>query len=202
MVPLPRFDLAQTTSARPLWGGGQAQQKLNSEKALGKEAEREENPAQWKWQEDHRTGNQDNKNKVSRKLTRLSLLFQSSGWGRKSSFLQLEGHMADKILIPLQSLICCFLKPPANKWAAVGALGCPEASTIWGVLVAVAQASRGSSVFNLLCAKDQTNENCGHRSGYLAYFPAGYEGDCSACFSHCFFLQSFSSSLLAKTLSA
>ena len=31
---------------------------------------------------------------------------------------------------------------------------------------------------------------------YLADFLAGYEGDSSACFSHCFFLMSFSSSLL------
>ena len=29
--------------------------------------------------------------------------------------------MPNKILIPLQSLIPCFLKPPMNIWAAVGA---------------------------------------------------------------------------------
>ena len=34
-----------------------------------------------------------------------------------------------------------------------------------GYLVAVAQAGRGSSVLNLLCAKDKANENCEHRSG-------------------------------------
>ena len=33
------------------------------------EAECEENPAQWKWQETHRAGNQDTKNKLNRKLT-------------------------------------------------------------------------------------------------------------------------------------
>ena len=27
------------------------------------------------------------------------------------------------------------------------------------------QVGEGSSVLNLLCAKDQANENCGHRSG-------------------------------------
>ena len=41
---------------------------------------------------------------------------------------------------------------------AVGAPGCPEA-------VAVAEAGGGSSVLNLLCARDQANENCEHRSG-------------------------------------
>ena len=29
--------------------------------------------------------------------------------------------MANKILIPLQSLVSCFLKPPVNRWAAEGA---------------------------------------------------------------------------------
>ena len=38
-------------------------------------------------------------------LTLLSLRFQkTSCWGRKSLLLWLEGHMANKILIPLQSL--------------------------------------------------------------------------------------------------
>ena len=37
-------------------------------------------------------------------------------------------------------------------------------STVCCALVAVAQAGEGSSVLNL-GAKDQTNENCGHRSG-------------------------------------
>ena len=48
----------------------------------------------------------------SAKLTWLSLRFQKTcSWGRKSSSLRLEGHMANKILIPLQSLISCFLEP-------------------------------------------------------------------------------------------
>ena len=52
----------------------------------------------------------------------FSLRFQKTfGWGRKSSPLWLEGHMANKILIPLQYLVFCFLKPSANRLAAVGA---------------------------------------------------------------------------------
>ena len=42
---------------------------------------------------------------------------------------------------------------------------CPEGSTILCVLVAVAQVDGGSSVLNLLCVKDQSSENCEHRSG-------------------------------------
>ena len=72
--------------------------------------------------------------------------------------------MANKILIPLLSLISCFLKPPANRQVAVGVLGCPEGSTICCALVAVAQVGGDFSVLNLLCAKDQANENCEHRS--------------------------------------
>ena len=41
----------------------------------------------------------------------------------------------------------------------------PEGSTIYCTLVAVAKAGEGSSGINLLCAKDQANENCEHRSG-------------------------------------
>ena len=33
-----------------------------------------------------------------------------------------------------------------------------------GYVVAVAQVSGDSSILNLLCAKDQANENCEHRS--------------------------------------
>ena len=72
---------------------------------------------------------------------------------------------------------------------------CPEASTVCFTPVAVAQAGEGSSVLNLLCAKDQANENCEHRVRYFADLLAGYEGDSSAYFSHCFFLPPFSSSL-------
>ena len=73
--------------------------------------------------------------------------------------------MANEILIPLQALVSCFLQPPVSRQAAAGAPGYHEGSTICGVLVAVAQADGGSSVPNLLCAKDQANENCKHRSG-------------------------------------
>ena len=96
----------------------------------------------------------------------FSLRFQKTfGWGRKSSPLWLEGHMANKVLISLQTLVSCFLKPPVNRRAAVGALACPKGSTILCALVAVVQLGGGSFVLNLLCAKDQANENCEHRSG-------------------------------------
>ena len=76
--------------------------------------------------------------------------------------------MANKILIPLQSLVSCFLEPPDNRRAAVGAIEglgrgyssvCPKGSTICWAPVAIIQASEISSVLNLLCAKDQANEN-------------------------------------------
>ena len=41
----------------------------------------------------------------------------------------------------------------------------PKGSTILCALVAVTQVGGGSSVLNLLCARDQANENCEHRSG-------------------------------------
>ena len=91
-----------------------------------------------------------------------------------SSFLWLEGHMAKEILIPLQSLVPHFLEPPANRQVAVSAPEglwqgyssvCPKGSTICWASVAVTQAGGGSSVLNFLCAKDQANENCEHRSG-------------------------------------
>ena len=47
---------------------------------------------------------------------------------------------------------------------------CPESSTTFGALVAVAQVGGGYSVLNLLCAKDQVNENCDHRSGIWQIF--------------------------------
>ena len=72
---------------------------------------------------------------------------------------------------------------------------CPEGSIfLCCALVAVAQAGGGSSVLNLLCVKDQANENCEHRSGII--YLADYEGDSLACFSPCLFFLSFNSSLL------
>ena len=180
MVPWLRFNLAETTSARPPQPqlrpcGGQAQQKPKSVKAPTVKVECEENPGQWKWQEVHHVGNRDSKNKFSRKLTWLRLRFQEiSSWGRKFSLLWLEGHMANTILISLQSLISCFFETPMDRWAAVGATEgfwrgyspvCPEGSIIFCALVAVAQAGGGSSVLNFLCAKDHANENCEHKSG-------------------------------------
>jgi len=57
----------------------------------------------------------------------------------------------NKILIPLQSLVSCFLESLANRWAAVGAveglwrgysLICPKGTICWAP-VAVTQAGGG-----------------------------------------------------------
>lgn len=72
MVPWLGFNLAETTLALPPQGRDQAQHKPNSVKAPEVEAECEETPAEWKWQEAYRAGNQDSKNKLGRKLTQLS----------------------------------------------------------------------------------------------------------------------------------
>ena len=86
--------------------------------------------------------------------------------------------MPNKILIPLQSLISHFLDPPpaCPSKQAVG-----ETEGLWkdysGMSpVAVTQASGGSSVLTLLCAKDQTNENCKHRSGIWQIFQQAMKG--------------------------
>ena len=82
--------------------------------------------------------------------------------------------MTNKMFISLQSLISCFLQPPVNRRAAEGqneghwqgySPVYPGGSTIHCALVAAAQVDEYSSVLNLLCARDQANENCGHRSG-------------------------------------
>ena len=100
MVPWLGFNLAETTSAWLSQGGSQEQQEHNLAKAPIVEVECKENPAQRKWQEAHRAGNQDSKNKLSRNLRWLSLRFQeTSGLGKKFLLLWLEGHMAKKILI-------------------------------------------------------------------------------------------------------
>ena len=60
--------------------------------------------------------------------------------------------MANKILIPLQSLISCFLELPVNEqhWVQLRDSGrgyspvCPEGSTICCAPVAVAQEGEGS----------------------------------------------------------
>ena len=82
--------------------------------------------------------------------------------------------MPNEVLIFLQSLFSCFLEPlqigelqevqlrdSGRGYSPV----CPKGSTVCYILVAVAQVHEGSSVLNFLCAKDQANENCEHRSG-------------------------------------
>ena len=72
-----------------------------------------------------------------------------------------------------------------NRQGAVGAIEelwkgyssvCPESSTTFGALVAVAQVGGGYSVLNLLCAKDEANENCDHRSGIWQIFQQVMKG--------------------------
>ena len=65
MVLWLRFNLAETTSARPLHG--QAQQEPNLVKALTVEAEYEENPVQGKWQEAQNTGHCDSEKQTQQK---------------------------------------------------------------------------------------------------------------------------------------
>ena len=67
MVKWLWFNLAETTSLGPPQGGGQALQEPNLAKALMAEAEREENPAQWKWQEAQHAGNQDSEKRTQQK---------------------------------------------------------------------------------------------------------------------------------------
>ena len=79
--------------------------------------------------------------------------------------------MANKILIPLQSLIYCFLELPVNEqhWVQLRDSGkgcspvCPEGSSIlFTLVITVAQVGgEGSSALNLLYAKDQANETVG-----------------------------------------
>ena len=70
----------------------------------------------------------------------------------------------------------------------------PKDSTIFCASVTVAQAGEVSFVLKLLCVKDQDNGNWA-QVRHLTLFLIGYEGDSLACFSHCFFLPSFSSFL-------
>ena len=87
--------------------------------------------------------------------------------------------MPSKILIPLQSLFLVSLNPRRTgewQWVQLRDSGrtyssvCPKGSSICWAPVPVAQVGGGSSVLNLLCAKDQVNENCEHRSGIEQIF--------------------------------
>ncbi|CAI9155244.1 unnamed protein product [Rangifer tarandus platyrhynchus] len=77
MVLFLRFNLAETTSAWPLQSGGQAQQKPDLVK-LPWQKLNAKIPAQWKGPEAQHAGNQNSKNKLSRKLMRLSLRLQET----------------------------------------------------------------------------------------------------------------------------
>ena len=98
--------------------------------------------------------------------------------------------MANKIVIPLQSLISCFLNPlrtGKQQWV--------QLDSGRGYLVVVAQGGWG-----ILCPPSSLCQGSGQwklwaQVRHLVDFPVGYEGDSSACFFHCFFLPPFSSSL-------
>ena len=137
----------------------------------------------------------------------LSLSFQkTSRWGKKSLLLWLERHMANKILIPLQSLISCFLELPVNEqhWVQLRDSGrgyspvCPEGSSIlFTLVITVAQVGgKGSSALISFVPRIRPMKTEA-RVRQLAVFRAGYEGRSSAQSSHCFSLPPFSSFLYA-----
>ena len=72
MVLFLGFNLAETTLAKPPRGRSEVQQEPNAANDPVVEAECEENPAQWKWQEAQHAGNQDSKNKLGKKVTQFS----------------------------------------------------------------------------------------------------------------------------------
>ena len=115
MVPFLGFNLAETALAWPPQGRGQAQQKPSLAKAPKVEAECEENPAQgktrgpacWKLREQKQTQQKAHvaQSQIPEDLQlRLEVLNHMAG-----------GTYPNKILIPLQSLISCFLEPPMNR---------------------------------------------------------------------------------------
>ena len=78
--------------------------------------------------------------------------------------------MPNKILIPLQSLISYFLEPLQTsgwRWEQVRDSGGATLSQRHYMLSPSScyPSQWGFFVLNLLCAKDQANENCEHRSG-------------------------------------
>ena len=99
--------------------------------------------------------------------------------------------MANKILIPLQSLVSCFLnsrQTGEQQWVQLKDSG-------RGYLVAVAQAGGSSSVINHFLCQGSGQWKMWAQVRYLADFPAGCEGDSVASFSLQFFFPSFSFSL-------
>ena len=116
--------------------------------------------------------------------------------------MPLEGHTANKILIPLQSLIACFLEPPVNRWVAVGA----TEGLLQGLLPSVSQrlhqlhlSSCCPSGWGFFCPQPPLCHGSGQwklwpQIRHLAVSPANYERGSSACSSHCFLLLSFRSS--------
>ena len=78
MVPFLRFNLAEIASAWPLRGGGQAQQEPNSVKAPMVEADHKKTQCRGSDKKPSILETRTVKNKLSRKLMRLSLRFQKT----------------------------------------------------------------------------------------------------------------------------
>ena len=170
MVLFLRFNLAETTSAWPLQSGGQAQQKPDSvklpwQKLNAKKSQhsgRDQKPSMLETRTAKTNSAESSCGSVSdcRRPPVQVGIPHSYGW---------KDIMANKILNPLQSLISCFLEPPANRPMAVGAI-----EGLWrGYFPVYPEGSIilcSSSVLNLLCAEDQANENCEHRSGIFSRF--------------------------------
>ena len=109
--------------------------------------------------------------------------------------------------MPLQFLVSCFLKPPVNRWVAVGATEglwqrlLPSVS--WRLYCLLRLSSYECTwgypsgwrffVTSLLCAKDQAMKTVSTGQAFSRFPNRLWRG--SARFSHCFFLPSFSSCL-------
>ena len=135
----------------PPQGGGQATQEPNSVKAPAVEAECEENPAQGKWQEAQRAENQDNRKQTQPKA-HMSLSQIPEDLPLRWEALAPMAGMPNKISLPLQSLISCFIESTVQRWvqwvqlrgAGRGySLVGPKVSTICWAPVAVTQAGGG-----------------------------------------------------------
>ena len=190
MAPFLRFNVAETTRARPPRGRGED----SRSPAL-------QNPPWWKLnaKKTQRSGSDRKPSVLETRTANPNLVESSCGSGSDTRRHPakvggpLSYHwkdMANKILIPLQSLVSYFLNPThphwANRWTAVCAI-----EGLWqgqlkqvGVLLSLIFFVQGSGQRKLWA-----QVRC------LADFLAGYEGDSWACFSHCFFFLFFTFSL-------
>ena len=124
-----------------------------------------ETQAQWKRQEAQETGTMKTNSAESSHCSvsdSRRLLVKVGGpcpYGWKDIWLTISCFLFPQISFEQVSWQCVQLKDSGRDCSPM----CPKASIISCALVTVAQV--GSTLLNLLCAKDQANENCGHRSG-------------------------------------